>query len=479
VSLVLAAPRVGHAGGYELPDVGTEALGRGGAFTAKADNGTALTYNVAGFAQQRGTHALVDVHLVFDDYAFKRAGTYPDSATDPRTPWGGRPFPTVANESGPSFAPYAAASTDFGSFDRLTFAAGVFGPSASTGRLFPINAEGGPNPARYDVVKSSNLVVYPTLAAAYRMSDELDIGVAIHGVYGSFDVLQSSVNDFGPSSCPNAEYRGCDSDERFTGSGFTVAGAAGALWHPSRAIGVGLALRSPWSMNAKGTIASSAPPVQPEPIPTTSASVATGFPLVLRLGARAAALDGAFERGDVEVDATYEGWSAAEGTGPVTTIPNIDIGGKRTSIRATTLHGFGDTFSVRAGGAYNTRGSIGIVSLRAGAFYDSAATSTGYTRVDTNTLAKIGLTLGAGLRAGAFSFDVAYAEVFSPSRTVEDGAIRPSNGLKNGDPVDANGALLGVVNNGEYHAHTRVLSFGIAVHFDRSVSVNERAVPEK
>ncbi len=39
---LLAAARAVYAGGLEFPDNGTEALGRGGAFTAKADDGTAL-----------------------------------------------------------------------------------------------------------------------------------------------------------------------------------------------------------------------------------------------------------------------------------------------------------------------------------------------------------------------------------------------------------------------------------------------------
>jgi hypothetical protein len=42
---------------------GAEALGRGGAFVAKADSPLALEYNVAGLAQLRGTHVLIDGSL--------------------------------------------------------------------------------------------------------------------------------------------------------------------------------------------------------------------------------------------------------------------------------------------------------------------------------------------------------------------------------------------------------------------------------
>src|SRR5580693_2823141 len=91
VCLALAAlslPRTALAGGFELPDNGTEALGRGGAFVAKADDPTAIMFNPAGLAEQRGTRALLDGHVVMSSYSFQRFGAYPDSPSDPATPWG-------------------------------------------------------------------------------------------------------------------------------------------------------------------------------------------------------------------------------------------------------------------------------------------------------------------------------------------------------------------------------------------------------
>src|SRR5262249_48422624 len=96
VATLLATARVVYAGGLELPDNGTEALGRGGAFTAKADDATALQYNVAGLARQRGTRVLLDGNLLLSTLDFQRSGVYPDSQSG-ATPWGGQPFPTVHN----------------------------------------------------------------------------------------------------------------------------------------------------------------------------------------------------------------------------------------------------------------------------------------------------------------------------------------------------------------------------------------------
>src|SRR4051812_10473804 len=93
---LLAATRLVYAGGLELPDNGTEALARGGAFTAKADDATALQYNIAGLARQRGTRLLLDGNLLLSTLDFQRDGSFPD-APSAATPWGGTPFPSVHN----------------------------------------------------------------------------------------------------------------------------------------------------------------------------------------------------------------------------------------------------------------------------------------------------------------------------------------------------------------------------------------------
>src|SRR5262245_24572929 len=87
-----------RAGGFdELPDQGAQALGRGATFTAKADDATALYYNVAGIARQRGTRVQISGNLQLNTIYFARAGRYPDDPKDPATPWGGDPFPVVKN----------------------------------------------------------------------------------------------------------------------------------------------------------------------------------------------------------------------------------------------------------------------------------------------------------------------------------------------------------------------------------------------
>ena len=55
LTIALLSPSA-RAGGFEIPDNGTEALGRGGAFVAKADDPTAIQYNPRG-SRSSGEHA--------------------------------------------------------------------------------------------------------------------------------------------------------------------------------------------------------------------------------------------------------------------------------------------------------------------------------------------------------------------------------------------------------------------------------------
>ena len=136
LAAVLSGAEQARAGGFEMPDNGAQAVGRGGTFVAKADDGTAIYFNPAGLARQRGTRLYAGGNFFFHSFSFQRAGSFPDDPNDARTPWGDRAYPLVSNASGPFFAPFLAVSTDFGTFDRFTVAAGIFGPPSVGNRTF-------------------------------------------------------------------------------------------------------------------------------------------------------------------------------------------------------------------------------------------------------------------------------------------------------------------------------------------------------
>ena len=453
-----------HAGGFELPDNGAQALGRGATFVAKADDGTAIQYNPAGLARQRGTRLYAGGNLYLHSFEFQRAGSFPDDPNDTNTPWGQKPFPVVNNSAGPFFTPFLAASTDFASLDRLTVAVGLFTPSSIGNRTFPLAIRNAPAASRYDFIQSRSSIIYPTASFAYRVTPWLDLGLSAHLILAKFDQTTVSYADLG--QCPNVEYQPCDSRGTLVATATSFAGTIGALVRPSANFAFGLSVRTPASLSADGVFTPEAPKIAMVQIQPGAATLTTRLPLVVRGGARYIQMDGDFEVYDLELDGTYEGWAAAQGDGPRIKIPDL---GTFKNIDSLVVHGYSDTFSVRLGGAYNIEAFDGIFTLRAGGYFDTSATSSfTYTRLDFDTLAKVAGTLGFGYRRGAIGVDLGYAAAASIPRLVGTGQgdVRPINGSQGGKPVDNNGTLLPAVNEGAYRGFTNIFSLGLTVTFD-------------
>ncbi|MBS2011819.1 MAG: outer membrane protein transport protein [Deltaproteobacteria bacterium] len=465
------------AGGLEMPDQGAEAVGRGGAFTAKADNATAVHYNVAGLAQQRGTRAYLGSNASTSSTVFRREGTYADDPNNPATPWGGRAYPAVDNEGGMKAFPFLAVTSDFG-LESAAFALAVHTPPASNyaGRVYPLVVNGMPSPARYDQVGGgSSSLIYYTGAAGFRLGSAVDLGVAVTAVSTRIQTRSVSYLDAG-SACGNGEFHGCDGRAEGEVSGWTATGAIGLLARLGDSYTLGAHVRGPVMIDASGQSASTAPTaLGGQSQGAKGFELRTALPVVARLGLRKAFPGARGEIGDIEIDATYERWSDAQSPGPrarfemLATTPNAQV---------TQLHNYNDTFSLRLGGAYNVPVGDSRLSFRGGAFYDSTATPSAWTRLDADTLAKIATTLGVGAKVGSFRFDVAYAAVFDVSRTVTDGQLRPVNALKGGASVDATGKDLPVVNNGSYSGFTHLFSAAVVVELDYLFGFGRGATPK-
>ena len=72
----LAVASVAHGGGQFVGDTGAQGMQRAGAFTAKADDATALYYNPAGLGNVQRPQLFVGLNLVHMAQAFERSGSY-------------------------------------------------------------------------------------------------------------------------------------------------------------------------------------------------------------------------------------------------------------------------------------------------------------------------------------------------------------------------------------------------------------------
>ena len=186
----LAAPGAAAAGGLFLPGTGVISTARAGAAVASTDDGEALSVNPAGLAKARGTTITVGAALVTYSMRFTRHGAYDDVAAADRLGFEGQPYRTIENEPEPPLGigtfqplPVIAIASDLGGLvPNLHVAAGLYTPTGypfrdmTDGYEFNDPAAAGtpPPPTRYDVMTAESQLLFPSVAAAYRVLPGLD-----------------------------------------------------------------------------------------------------------------------------------------------------------------------------------------------------------------------------------------------------------------------------------------------------------------
>ena len=465
IASLLAGASTAWAGGLEVGDTGAEALGRGGAFSAKADNGATINYNPAGFVKLRGHHVTVGGNMVLSRHDFTRTGYFSNGPTSKAMP-----YPMVSSENPMFAAPrHMMVTTDFGYFNRVTFAAGMYVPSAAGG-AYPKQVDvGGVKmgaPQRFTAVQTEGLIFYPTAAIAFRPVHWLDIGLSFQAVVTS--IKTTNIVTAG-SACDVAEDPACDITIEIDAKDvFTPSGSAGVLVRPSRHVELGAMVRLPSRANLEGKANITLGPAlkklqgsltKPMVDPLDPAiRLNNDYPWMVRAGIRYIFRDGDEEVGDIEADFIYEGWSAASKR-------SIEIQGNSLGkpMEPTKMDwGLKDTYALRLGGAYKLRitSSLSLV-LRAGTFFETATTEVSDTSLSVLGPRRLGITGGIGLRWGRFTLDGAYAHIFLPDREVNRSTVRVQ---------DFGGDEGPVVGNGYYSASVDMFAVQLSVAFGRGAT---------
>jgi len=192
----LLVPSVAAAGGLFLPGSGAVSTSRAGAAVASADDGEALSINPAGLAKTTGWTVTVSAAIIRYSMQFSRRGSYDAVLENPGDPYTGQAYPTVVNDPKPptgigQFQPIpviAIVSDLYGVVPGLHVAAGLYAPNGypfrdmtdgydfveSSATLAP-----PPPPTRYDVMTAESQALFPSLAAAYAILPELDVGLRL------------------------------------------------------------------------------------------------------------------------------------------------------------------------------------------------------------------------------------------------------------------------------------------------------------
>lgn len=216
VSFAFAAPAMG--GGIEVPMQDAKAAGQADAFTAQADNPSAIFYNPAGLTQLRGTNVSAGLYYLQPKFQFDG-----DNGSN-------------QSMSLPSLLPHIYAESDLGT-DRLRVGLGV-------NNVFGINEDYGSRGALRLLVDNAQLSVInlaPTVA--YKFSDHFSAGVAFNVYYGSM-LLTRNVT-LGAPPTPEGGFR-------FRGDDVAFGVTPGFMWKINERHTIGGYYRSPFQLDFDG-----------------------------------------------------------------------------------------------------------------------------------------------------------------------------------------------------------------------------------
>jgi long-subunit fatty acid transport protein len=470
------------AGGLEVPDLGTVAIGRGTAFVAKADNLSAFYYNPAGLSKSKGPNLLVSGNLVHMSLDYQRAGGDPmviDGMTVSNPAMDYSNISPVDGVFDPEEYGSVSLKSHIGPAPMLVFNWGdafrVEGLALSLG-LVPPSSFGTPKydesgPQRYLMREAHFLMMFPGVGVSYAINRYIQVGGVFLSGMGFFE-QHLAIRPAPVLSDPISynEDLGGDADLRIDVKDlFMPTGILGVLSNPLDWLEIGAAVKFPVKIEASGKAEYTAPAVD---LPNSSfvegrdkVTLRQSFPWMVRAGARYV-----HELFDIEADFVWENWSSLKEfeidmEADLNQDTSIENGAIVEMPDAAVPKNFRDTYSVRLGG------DVAVwpkhLTLRAGAYYQSSAYPENYDTFNLDFPFAEQVGVGGGLTWHAWKHldvNAGFLHVFQFDVEVENGIVQ-----QQGLPYDSGeGGLKDIgntVNNGLYEVSMNLFGVSLEAHF--------------
>lgn len=461
------------AGGFELPDVGARALGRGASNVVGVRDLTALHYNPGALAKLKGTRFMWHHQLVMHDQSFQRAPIGEGWLEDT-----GQTFEkSEGKENFFGLGGFLAASSDFG-LDDWTFAIAVYGPSAVGNQSYETygavdqTIPGDQRPAAaggsaFQLVELETILVYYSAAAAWSPSPTFGIGVTLQ--YVDLQNMEYELVVDGGSSTflePTPDEASTQLSTRLMledRTGFTTR--AGVWWRPIERLELAAAGRvMPIELEPSGGVAVDKPDVIQKPEDALKASFPLTLPMTASGGARYIHPDGAGgELFDIELGVYWENWSVLDAY-------DVSMTGRINGLLVEPVNipkAWRDTVSVRLGGDWNVIADT--LTLRAGGYWENGAVPENYEALDFQSYQRFGV--GGGLTytlpVADLGLTIAYLHVFQEDREVDERSAKFPQARPVAQCPDACRGSTGVpANAGKYTASFDMVTLGLDARFD-------------
>ncbi len=472
--LLLVAPALAHAQGFEYAAAGTRALGRGGAFSARADDPMALGYNPAALAFLPGYQLMANANLAFYDACVQRSGGYDSSGVsttslydsrfgfpDPTddSNWVRQAFPMVCRGGAPGPSPQLVFTMH--PLPELGIGIGILAPSGvgsghwgNDDGTVTANGITLPTPTRYALVSQDLLLFHPSIGVGWSPIRELSLGVTLQWGMAIVDFVNHTNAGTGAED-PAQDVRTHLHAEDL----FVPAIIASVHVVPIDELDIVATARFSDGIDAGATLdlttgfyGTDTTSFSPETTSLTGARRQAGQPWQFSLSARyadrrqprfrdpdeAGRISGRIEdhlqneNWDVEVDLFYQlnsqvrDFVVTPPAGAEVAIcegPRVD-GNCATRLQAPLpgalpiAHGWADQFSVRVGGDWNV--IPGQLALRVGSHFATSGFNSRYQTQDQLPGMRLGLHAGVTLRIERFDISLAYAHIFQFDETISD-----------------------------------------------------------
>lgn len=362
-----------YGGGFQLNEHGARAMAMGGAFAARASDLSAIYFNPAGLAFQKGAQVLLGATLIFPKTSFFG----PDQLnTNQETKMKSQVFTPIN-----LYASYEI-------MDGLVGAIGVNNPYG-LGTEWPSDWTGKFITQKVDL---QTFFISPTIS--YKVTDQLSVGAGVNYVTGEVSIKRMVSDPFDPHATTEIE-----------GTANAFGWNAGVMYKFSPTLQLGASYRSEVKMEATGT-ASFDPARSAYPAGDISSNLhlpATGF-----VGVAYSPIDELW----IEADYQYIGWSSYK---------ELAITFKKDNSTSVSPKNYEDTYMIRVGAEY----TMGDLQLRAGYLYDRSPAPAKYVEPLLPDANRNGLNLGFGYRLSKqLNIDVAYLFLKIDQRKAVDTEIK-------------------------------------------------------
>jgi long-chain fatty acid transport protein len=397
-----ALPGAVFASGYSIYEQGAKAMANAGAFTARADDPSALFFNPAGIVQLKGKRFSFGTNAIF------LTGSSFDSTSS------GNSFDQVDNTAWPSNVYYTQTVGD-----RYAWGVSITSPFGLKTQ-WPGNFDGE------DISRESNLAVL-NFNANFAWTFAKSWSAAVGADFARADIRELSRNiDLTPLTCV-----GCQGFTRLDGAGTDVGWNVALRWANEKGWRWGGSYRAKMKPEVDGNI-------KFENIPAPFAALfpdggaTADLPLPATFATGVGYVKGKWEG---EFDVVWTDWSEFDHL-------RIDI---ETNNPAVTdidqTEEWHDTYSYRLGYAYHISERS---TYRLGAYVDRNPIPTTHVRPRLPDADRKSVQVGYGYTCkGRFTFDVAYQALFFDNRTVTTSSASPSDPVIPGEYENFT-SLLGV-----------------------------------